>query len=70
MISITGSIFSASDAVGEVAIMGAVARFAAEFGAYAIRYSLIVGAITPVIAGVMFWLACRGIKTGVQGRDE
>ena len=50
--------------------MGAVARFAAEFGAYAIRYSLIVGAITPVIAGVMFWLACRGIKTGVQGRDE
>jgi len=28
-----------------------------ELGATAIRYSLLLGAVTPVLAGVMFWLA-------------
>jgi MFS family permease len=30
---------------------------APEYGAQAIRYSLLVGALTPMIAGAMFWLA-------------
>jgi predicted MFS family arabinose efflux permease len=35
---------------------------ASELGAKAVRYSMLVGAITPVFAGVMFWLAGNRIE--------
>jgi len=36
---------------------------APELGAHAVRYSLLVGAVTPIMAGVMFWLAGNRLET-------
>jgi hypothetical protein len=35
---------------------------APEFGEHAIRYSMLPGAVTPVIAGILFWFAGNSLE--------
>lgn len=55
--------------LGQVAgplIVGALNdALAPEFGQLAVRYSMLVGAVTPMIAGVMFWLAGNRLEADV-----
>ncbi len=40
---------------------------APELGSMAVRYSMLVGAVTPVLAGIMFWLAGNRMQADAPG---
>ena len=66
-------IFCASllgQAVGPLIVGVLNDALAPSFGAVSIRYSLLIIAVTPVLAGIFFWLAARSYAADMQRAAE